>query len=87
MSLSCQGEELKKEVEEKTELLTEAARAIESLQAKQAARLASLTQQLDRERADRHQAEQQLRLAPEAGTTPVSRIGGSNGQCPFGDKI
>jgi hypothetical protein len=54
---NIQGEELKKEVEEKTGLLAEAARALESLEAKQAARIASLNQQLDRERADRQQAQ------------------------------
>ena len=56
-----QGEELKKEVEDKSVLLAEAARAIDSLQAKQVAKMSALQQQLDRERADRQQAELQLR--------------------------
>ncbi len=56
-----QGDELKKEVEEKTVLLAEAARAIDNLQAKQAAKMSLLEQQLDRERAERLQAELRLR--------------------------
>jgi hypothetical protein len=42
-------------------LLAEAARAIDNLQAKQAAKLSALEQQLDRERAERLQAELRLR--------------------------
>ena len=59
--LTVQGEELKKEVQEKTGLLSEAARAIEAAEARQAAKLTVLKQQLDRERQDRQQAELNLR--------------------------
>ena len=50
-------------MEEKTGLLSEAARAIEAAEARQAAKLTVLKQQLDRERQDtgRQQAELNLR--------------------------
>jgi hypothetical protein len=48
-------------VEEKTELLAEAARAIESLEAKHAAKIATLNQLLDTERTDRQLAQHSLR--------------------------